>query len=81
MFTLNERIVQDEEHGGGIVRDLRAAKEVSANIADVANLGMLEAITPQNERRVLDACSYRNGHNNARRHAEHGERPDNSSTV
>ena len=46
VLTLDERVVEDEEHGRDVVRELRAAEEHLANVADVADLGVLETEPP-----------------------------------
>ena len=67
------RYVEDEEDGCDVVRELGATEEHLPDIADVANLGVLETEAPEDQRGILDTCGYRDRDDHSRDHSQHGE--------
>ena len=47
--TLDERVVEEEEQGPDVVRELGAAEQALANVDDVADLRVYEAVLPEVE--------------------------------
>ena len=75
MQSHDEDVVEDEGEGGELVGDLVLAKDLVANVADVEQMRVAQAVPPQDERGVERGETDAKGSDQSTGHAEVAECP------
>ena len=75
MQSHDEDVVEDEGEGGELVGDLVLAKDLVANVADVEQMRVAQAVPPQDERGVERRETDAKGSDQATGHTEVAECP------
>ena len=73
--TLDERVVEEEEQGPDVVRELGAAEQALADVDDIADLRVYQAVLPEVEGGVERRGGDTEGDEDAWHYAEDRVRP------